>query len=164
MRESEGMEDEALLATVDKYCSYASLNPFERDSKNFDAKIISEKMTIDKLIGQYPNSIAPKCIAILDALVYKMSAPFRHAKFWRYTRRVLKELKKLNALKLVTYLKNVSKDMQKSEMRYGLNLYSKRYVAAMLISRAIRGCRLRALCEQAALQCLQHIQTGHLID
>uniref|UniRef100_A0A1I8EM85 Serine palmitoyltransferase 1 n=2 Tax=Wuchereria bancrofti TaxID=6293 RepID=A0A1I8EM85_WUCBA len=160
----ESLEEEALLAMVDKYCSEPVHNPFASDMRKFDATVINEKMIIDKLIDIYPNSVAPQSVAILDALVYKMSAPYRHAKFWRFTRRVLKELNKLNALKLNKYLKNISKDMLKSEMHYSLNVCAKRYIAAVLISRAIRSCRLRNLCEQAASHCLQHIQTGHLLQ
>uniref|UniRef100_A0A1I7W3T5 DUF4477 domain-containing protein n=1 Tax=Loa loa TaxID=7209 RepID=A0A1I7W3T5_LOALO len=160
----QSLEDEALLAMVDKYCSEPVHNPFESDSKKFDATIINEKAIIDKLIGLYPSSVAPQSVAILDALIYKMSAPYRHAKFWRFTRRVSKELNKLNALKLNKYLKKISKDMLKSEMHYSLSVCAKRYIAAMLICRAVRSCRLRKLCEQAASHCLQHIQTGHLLQ
>lgn len=53
--------------------------------------------------------------------------------------------------------------MLKSEMHYRLNICAKRYIAATLVHRAIRICRLRKLCEQAALHCLQHIETGHLV-
>ncbi|VDP17944.1 unnamed protein product [Onchocerca flexuosa] len=160
----ESLEEEALLSVVDKYCSQPVHNPFEADNKKFDATVINEKLVIDKLIDLYPNSVAPQSVAILDALIYKMSAPYRHAKFWRFTRRVSKELNKLNALKLNKYLKNIAKDMLKSEMHYSLNVCAKRYIVSVLICRAIRSYRLRKLCEQAALHCLQHIQTGHLLQ
>uniref|UniRef100_A0A158Q7R6 Serine palmitoyltransferase 1 n=1 Tax=Elaeophora elaphi TaxID=1147741 RepID=A0A158Q7R6_9BILA len=164
MKSFESLEEEALLAVVDKYCSQPVHNAFESNNRRFDATVISEKMIIDKLVDLYPSSVAPQSVAILDALIYKMSAPYRHAKFWRFTRRVSKELNKLNALKLNQYLKNISKDMLKSEMHYSLNICAKRYIAAMLIHRAVRSRRLRRLCEQAASHCLQHIQTGHLLQ
>ncbi|KAM3716342.1 Death domain-associated protein [Dirofilaria immitis] len=164
MKLFESLEDESLLSMVDEYCSQPVHNPFEIGNKKFDAEVIKEKMIIDKLIDLYPGSVAPQSVPILDALIYKMSAPYRHAKFWRFTRRVSKELNKLNALNLKKYLKNIAKDMVKSEMRYSLNVCAKRYIAAMLICRAIRNCRLRRLCEQAASHCLQHIQTGHLLQ
>ncbi|MCP9260693.1 BMA-SPTL-1, isoform c [Dirofilaria immitis] len=190
MKLFESLEDESLLSMVDEYCSQPVHNPFEIGNKNsmlrlskksnhmksgskllvLERPLICEllkyllQMIIDKLIDLYPGSVAPQSVPILDALIYKMSAPYRHAKFWRFTRRVSKELNKLNALNLKKYLKNIAKDMVKSEMRYSLNVCAKRYIAAMLICRAIRNCRLRRLCEQAASHCLQHIQTGHLLQ
>ncbi|KAL3993895.1 hypothetical protein ACH3XW_19495 [Acanthocheilonema viteae] len=163
MKLFQSLEEEILLAMVDKYCSQPVHN-FESNNRKFDATVIKEKVIIDKLIDLYPSSVAPQSVAILDALIYKMSAPYRHAKFWRFTRRVSKELNKLNALKLNKYLKNISKDMLKSEMRYSLNICAKRYITTMLIRRAVHSCRLRKLCEQAASHCLQHIQTGHLLQ
>ncbi|VDK77936.1 unnamed protein product [Litomosoides sigmodontis] len=160
----ESLESEELLALVDKYCSQSPHNAFQSDKKKFDATVINEKMMVDKLIDLYPGAVSPQSVAILDALIYKMSAPYRHAKFWRSTRRVSKELNRLNALKLDKYLKNISKDMLKSEMRYSLNICAKRYIAAMLIRRAVLSCRLRRFCEQAASHCLQHMQTGHLLQ
>ncbi|VDO13577.1 unnamed protein product [Brugia timori] len=73
----ESLEEEALLAMVDKYCSESVDNPFESDIRKFDATVINEKAIIDKLIDIYPNSVAPQSVAILDALVYKMSGPYR---------------------------------------------------------------------------------------
>uniref|UniRef100_A0A915Q0E2 Serine palmitoyltransferase 1 n=1 Tax=Setaria digitata TaxID=48799 RepID=A0A915Q0E2_9BILA len=164
MESLECLEEEELLKSVDKYCWQPVHNAFETNPKKFNAMVINEKVIIEKLIDLYPCSVAPQSVAIFDGLIYKMSAPYRHAKFWRFTRHVSKELNKLNALKLKRYLKNIVKDMLKSEMRYGLNVSAKRYIEAVLICRAVRSCRLRKLCEQAASHCLQHIQTGHLLE
>lgn len=54
--------------------------------------------------------------------------------------------------------------MLQSEMRYGLNIGAIRYLAAVMISKAVRICRLRKFCEQAAFHCLQHLETGHLVN
>ncbi|VDN84598.1 unnamed protein product [Brugia pahangi] len=40
----ESLEEEALLAMVDKYCSESVDNPFESDLRKFDATVINEKV------------------------------------------------------------------------------------------------------------------------
>ncbi|VDM96955.1 unnamed protein product [Thelazia callipaeda] len=158
------LKDERLLGQIDMCCRKPVYNSFTVNCEGYDVSYINEKAVIDRLIDCYPGRVAPMSVDVFDALIYKMSGPYRHAKFWRFTRRVAKELMKLNALEFVKYLQKISEDMLKSEMLYRLNIHAKQYIASVIICRAVRICRLRILCEQAATNCLLQIKTGHLLQ
>lgn len=46
MESFESLEDEALLAMVDKYCSQPVHNAFESNARKFDATVINEKVRL----------------------------------------------------------------------------------------------------------------------
>uniref|UniRef100_A0A915B053 Nucleolus and neural progenitor protein-like N-terminal domain-containing protein n=1 Tax=Parascaris univalens TaxID=6257 RepID=A0A915B053_PARUN len=136
---------------------------FESKPTSSESNPFKTKMLLDEVIQRCRPIMATDTMAIVDGLIYKMSAPYRHMKFWRSSRHAFKELVRANALDIVDQLRLISEKIAAANFQYELTEATLRYLGAMLVARVQRLCRTCKLTVIAASHCIAHIELGHLI-
>lgn len=158
---SFSVNDDEFLGFLDICLAEKPLRWFDPNQSELTLVTLQKKKVVMFLAEKSFGKLASKCASIFDSLIYKMSAPYRHMMFWRLTRRVFKELAKLNECEIVASLSRISANSGVSG--YFLSDACIRYLAAFFVSRAVRISRLRKLCVQAASQCTAQLQLGYFV-
>lgn len=151
--------DEAFLAFVDSRMKKKPLRWFDLAACGLNMITLQKKAVANFFVDGRIVKVASKSVSIFKALIYKMSAPYRHMMFWRACRRVFKDLLKINDSEAITSLSRISAGA--TDPTHFLSDFSINFLAAFLISRAISLCRLRPLCVGAASHCIEQLKLRH---
>ncbi|VDM46854.1 unnamed protein product [Toxocara canis] len=160
---SEDLHGDDLLAFIDgvlteRPMKWFEINPASRSDP------LKTKMIFDNVIERCRPTLTTQTMAIADGLIYKMSAAYRHMKFWKSSRHAFKEFARANMLDFMGPLKSISEKIAAASFEYDISSQTMRYLTALLVARVERLCRASKLAALAASHCVAYVALGHLVS
>ncbi|KAH7726996.1 Protein C23H3.5 [Aphelenchoides avenae] len=114
-------------------------------------------------INQADGGVSTSAVHLYDSLTYKYGASNRHQKYWRITKQIYAELKRINAKKPLEVMARIVQSLDSGKCHYRPSSSAVCFVGASLLERICRLDRLRLLCAKMASYSMGYLDLGHLV-